>query len=196
MYYSLQLQIIIVKMQICYVITRISEFVTWHNQRFNCCSGCPSLCGLSGLPVPLTHLYSNTHLSVFFNVLVCRLLSIFEESFCLSRGKLSLLEKSLLCLVIFCKTQRQSLKSEIDQLVLNFPDVQIGVLYVSSCKAVSKFDMCPRSFAYFYDYLRLVKKAMLYKLLYFLKVSLLLVFSVGDGEMGTVPCATKTVLCP
>lgn len=35
-----------------------------------------------------------------------------------------------------------------------------------------------------------------YKLLYFSKVSLLLLFSVGDGQMGAAPCATKTILCP
>lgn len=53
----------------------------------------------------------------------------------------------------------------------------------------------PPAFKYFYDYLRLVKQAVPYKLLYFSKVSLLLVFSVGGGKMGTVPCATKTILC-
>jgi len=69
--YSLQLQIIIiVKMQICYVITRISEFVTWHSQSSNCCSGCPSRCGRSELPLPLTCLYLNIYawLSTFWFV--------------------------------------------------------------------------------------------------------------------------------
>lgn len=83
--------------------------------------------------------------------------------------------------------------------MLNFPDVQIEVLYVSSWKAVSsdhKFDVYPPSFTYFYDYLRLVKKATPCKLLHFSKVSLLLMFSFSSKEMGTVPCATKTILCP
>lgn len=84
---------------------RKSQFVTWHSQHFNCYSGCPSLCGLSELPVPLTHLYSNIYLSVFFNLLVCRLLNILEGGLCLSRGKLSLLGKKLALISYFSQTQ-------------------------------------------------------------------------------------------
>lgn len=49
---------------------------------------------------------------------------------------------------------------------------------------------------YFSDDLRLVKQAVLCELFCFSKVAMLLVFSVGAGEMGTVPCATKPVLFP
>lgn len=70
---SQQLQIIIVEMQICDMIRRISEFVPWHSQHFSCRPGCPSPCGLSEVSVPLTHLYSHIYLSLFFNLLVCRL---------------------------------------------------------------------------------------------------------------------------
>ena len=83
--------------------------------------------------------------------------------------------------------------------MLNFPDVQIVVLCVSSLKVASSDRESDRRVP------RLLRTFMIiwgcWKRLcpisyYFSKFSLLLIFSVGGGEMGPVPCATKTILCP
>lgn len=92
--------IIIIEMQICPVITRISQFVIYMTQPTLQLSFWTSICLWS---VWIAHLYSSIYFLVLFSLLLCRPLDIFEGGLCLPRGKLCPLKQSLLCLVIFHK---------------------------------------------------------------------------------------------
>lgn len=54
-------------------------------------------------------------------------------------------------------------------------------------KGCDKFHLSAPCFSICYDYLRLVEKQMPCQLLYSSSISLLLLFSDSDGEMGSVP---------